>query len=144
MLTGQCPNAKSILPDVQLPIETVQSKAAKHSPQTCISTPPRVERAATTFCRGCPWQDLVPPTNGQPLHIHVDIFVFEVSKIDDIALSITFELYFDLRWKETRLIVNDRDDSSEVTGEERDGVKANLKKNCLWCTGRQCGLGLSQ
>ena len=36
--------------------------------------------------------------------------VFEVSKIDDIALSLTFELYFDLRWRETRLIINDRDD----------------------------------
>ena len=36
--------------------------------------------------------------------------MFEVSKIDDIALSLTFELYFDLRWRETRLIINDRDD----------------------------------
>ena len=47
--------------------------------------------------------------NGQPLHIHVDIMVFEVSKIDDISLSLTFELYFDLMWKETRLIINDRE-----------------------------------
>ena len=58
-------------------------------------------------------QDLVPPTSGQPLHIHVDIMVFEVSKIDDIALSLTFELYFDLRWRETRLIINDRDGRRE-------------------------------
>ena len=58
-------------------------------------------------------QDLVPPTSGQPLHIHVDIMVFEVSKIDDIALSLTFELYFDLRWRETRLIINDRDFNRE-------------------------------
>ena len=46
-------------------------------------------------------KDIVPPTTG-PLYINVDIFVFEVSKIDDIALSMTFELYFDLTWKETR------------------------------------------
>ena len=58
-------------------------------------------------------QDLVPPTAGQPLHIHVDIMVFEVSKIDDIALSLTFELYFDLRWRETRLIIKDRDGYGE-------------------------------
>ena len=58
-------------------------------------------------------QDLVPPTAGNPLHIHVDIMVFEVSKIDDIALSLTFELYFDLRWRETRLIINDRDGQRE-------------------------------
>ena len=54
-------------------------------------------------------QDLIPPQSGQPLHIDVDIMVFEVSKIDDITLSLTFELYFDLKWKETRLIINDRD-----------------------------------
>lgn len=48
-------------------------------------------------------KDIVPPTHGEPLYINVDIFVFEVSKIDDIALSMTFELYFDLTWKETRL-----------------------------------------
>ena len=31
----------------------------------------------------------------------------QVSRIDDIALSMTFELYFDLTWKETRLIVEE-------------------------------------
>ena len=30
-----------------------------------------------------------------------------MSKIDDIALSMTFELYFDLTWTESRLIIND-------------------------------------
>ena len=30
-----------------------------------------------------------------------------MSKIDDIALSMTFELYFDLTWKETRLVLNE-------------------------------------
>lgn len=62
-------------------------------------------------------KDIVPPTGGQPLNISVDIWVFEVSKIDDIALSMTFELYFDLRWKETRLII---DGESEEWGP--DGV----------------------
>lgn len=52
-------------------------------------------------------KDLVPPTDGQPLSIHVDTWVFEVSKIDDIALSMTFELYFDLKWKESRLVMNE-------------------------------------
>ena len=52
-------------------------------------------------------KDIVPPTGGEPLHINVDIWVFEVSKIDDIALAMTFELYFDLTWKETRLIINE-------------------------------------
>ena len=50
-------------------------------------------------------KDLVPPSN-EPLRINVDIWVFEVSKIDDIALAMTFELYFDLTWKETRLKIN--------------------------------------
>eukprot|EP00094_Tigriopus_californicus_P002620 TCALIF_02532-PA protein Name:"Similar to GABRG2 Gamma-aminobutyric acid receptor subunit gamma-2 (Gallus gallus)" AED:0.06 eAED:0.06 QI:0/0.66/0.25/0.75/1/0.75/4/0/253 len=51
-------------------------------------------------------KDIVPPTDG-PLYINVDIWVFEVSKIDDISLSMTFELYFDLTWKETRLNINE-------------------------------------
>lgn len=52
-------------------------------------------------------KDLIPPMHGDPLPITVDIWVFEVSKIDDIALTMTFELYFDLIWVETRLIVNE-------------------------------------
>ena len=46
------------------------------------------------------------PLAGGPLDVQVDIFVFEVSKIDDLALSMTFELYFDLRWIESRLVIN--------------------------------------
>ncbi len=30
-----------------------------------------------------------------------------MSRIDDIQLTMTFELYFDLTWKETRLIIED-------------------------------------
>ena len=54
-------------------------------------------------------KDLVPPTEG-PLQINVDIWVFEVSKIDDIALAMTFELYFDLTWNESRLVMNESSD----------------------------------
>ena len=32
---------------------------------------------------------------------------FQVSRINDIALSMTFELYFDLTWKESRLLINE-------------------------------------
>ena len=50
-------------------------------------------------------RDKIPLNNG-PLNITVDIWVFEVSKIDDKALSMTFELYFDLKWIENRLVIN--------------------------------------
>ena len=50
-------------------------------------------------------RDKIPKNNG-PLTITADIWVFEVSKIDDLALSMTFELYFDLRWIENRLVIN--------------------------------------
>ena len=30
-----------------------------------------------------------------------------MSRIDDIALSMTFELYFDLKWNESRLLINE-------------------------------------
>lgn len=50
-------------------------------------------------------RDKIPLDNG-PLNITVDIWVFEVSKIDDLALSMTFELYFDLKWIENRLVIN--------------------------------------
>ena len=30
-----------------------------------------------------------------------------MSRINDIALSMTFELYFDLTWKESRLLINE-------------------------------------
>ena len=52
------------------------------------------------------FQDLIPATNG-PLDIFVDIFIFEVSKINDIELTMTFELYFDLMWEESRFVINE-------------------------------------
>ena len=52
--------------------------------------------------------------------------VFEVSKIDDIALSLTFELYFDLRWRETRLIINDRDDGRRES-ESHNALEINCQ-----------------
>ena len=52
------------------------------------------------------FQDLIPPTEG-PLEIFVDIFIFEVSKINDIELTMTFELYFDLSWTESRFQINE-------------------------------------
>ena len=51
-------------------------------------------------------QDLIPPTPAA-LAVHVDTFIFEVSKIDDISLTMTFELYMDLTWQETRLVINE-------------------------------------
>ena len=44
------------------------------------------------------------------LEIFVDIFIFEVSKINDIELTMTFELYFDLMWEENRFVINKTSD----------------------------------
>ena len=42
------------------------------------------------------------------LYNNIIIFYwFQVSRINDIALSMTFELYFDLTWKESRLLINE-------------------------------------
>ena len=35
------------------------------------------------------------------------LFLWKVSKIDDIALTMTFELYMDLMWEESRIIINE-------------------------------------
>jgi len=51
-------------------------------------------------------KDLIPPVN-ESLHIHVETYIFEVSKIDDQALTMTFELYMDLMWEESRIIINE-------------------------------------
>jgi len=51
-------------------------------------------------------KDLIPPQNDS-LHVHVETFIFEISKIDDLALTMTFELYLDLTWQESRIIIND-------------------------------------
>ncbi len=58
----------------------------------------------------------------------VDIWVFEVSRIDDISLTMTFELYFDLTWQETRLVIND---SSELWGPDGVMGSTNFVKS-LW------------
>ena len=56
------------------------------------------------------------PTTDEPLEIFVDIFIFEVSKINDIELTMTFELYFDLMWEEKRFVINE---TSEKWGQVR-------------------------
>ena len=38
------------------------------------------------------------------------LFYFQVSKINDIALTMTFELYFDLMWEESRFVINTTSD----------------------------------
>ena len=54
-------------------------------------------------------QDLIPPLpNNQSLHVHVETYIFEVSRIDDKALTMTFELYMDFMWEETRIIINNK------------------------------------
>jgi len=60
-------------------------------------------------------KDLIPPQNGS-LHVHVETFIFEISKIDDQALTMTFELYLDLTWQESRIIVNESHPAWEPTG----------------------------
>ena len=47
-----------------------------------------------------------PPKN-QSLDVHVDSYIFELPKVDDKELSMTIELYFDLLWRETRLVINE-------------------------------------
>ena len=42
------------------------------------------------------------------LHVHVETYIFEVSRIDDKALTMTFELYMDFMWEEKRIRVNDQ------------------------------------
>jgi len=60
-------------------------------------------------------KDLIPPQNDS-LHVHVETFIFEISKIDDLALTMTFELYLDLTWQESRLIINDTHPAWEPSG----------------------------
>ena len=50
----------------------------------------------------------MPPN--EPVTVDINIFIFEVSKIDDISLTMTFELYFDLMWRETRFVINTTSD----------------------------------
>lgn len=52
---------------------------------------------------------MIPDSDGS-LEIFVDIFIFEVSKINDIELTMTFELYFDLMWEEKRFVINETSD----------------------------------
>ena len=74
-----------------------------------LSKLPRCDQDVYTgpFCMPRDYdKDKIPPTEG-PLDIVVDIWVFEVSRIDDLSLSMTFELYFDLKWRESRLVINE-------------------------------------
>jgi len=73
-------------------------------------------------------KDLIPPTNG-PLDIFVDIFIFEVSKINDIELTMTFELYFDLMWEETRFVINE---TSEKWGQDGSFMGSTNFVKSLW------------
>ena len=83
------------------------------------------------------FQDMIPSSEG-PLEIFVDIFIFEgggdihresekkrlfsVSKINDIELTMTFELYFDLMWRENRFVINETSDKwGPVRREVRSG-----------------------
>ena len=52
---------------------------------------------------------MIPDSDGS-LEIFVDIFIFEVSKINDTELTMTFELYFDLMWEEKRFVINETSD----------------------------------
>merc|ERR1712176_161388 len=52
-------------------------------------------------------KDLIPPlAENRSLHVHVETYIFEVSRIDDMALTMTFELYMDFMWEETRILIN--------------------------------------
>ena len=78
---------------------------------------------------------MIPSSDG-PLEIFVDIFIFEgggdkhreserkrlfsVSKINDIELTMTFELYFDLMWRENRFVINE---TSDKWGPVREGFR---------------------
>jgi hypothetical protein len=98
----------------------------------CDSKDPDFELAKSPYCLPFDYnKDIVPPTYGDPLHINVDIWVFEVSRIDDMALAMTFELYFDLTWKETRLIINDRKEREESLVFKSSTTKLYLA-GCGW------------
>jgi len=73
-------------------------------------------------------KDLIPPTEG-PLEVFVDIFIFEVSKINDIELTMTFELYFDLSWTESRFLINE---SSTKWGEDGSFMGSTNFVSSLW------------
>ena len=73
---------------------------------------------------------MIPTTDG-PLEIFVDIFIFEVSKINDIELTMTFELYFDLMWEEKRFVINE---TSDKWGQVN-------QRNCTGCPKNWCTIG---
>ena len=52
----------------------------------------------------------------KPLQHYNILLQLQVSKIDDIALSMTFELYFDLTWTESRLLINESAPEWEFDG----------------------------
>ena len=93
------------------------------------------------------FQDMIPSSEG-PLEIFVDIFIFEgggdihresekkrlfsVSKINDIELTMTFELYFDLMWRENRFVINETSDKwGPVRREVRSGPDLTPTSNSV-------------
>ncbi|CAB4066050.1 unnamed protein product [Lepeophtheirus salmonis] len=94
-----------------------------------ICDPENPDFSENPFCLPSNYnKDVVPPTEG-PLNVHVDIWVFEVSKIDDISLSMTFELYFDLTWNESRFLI---DESSSKWGEDGSIMGSTNYINGMW------------
>merc|ERR1719507_2528208 len=101
-------------------------------PQTAICDIPRCNpenMGDNPFCIPLDYnKDLIPPTEG-PLEVFVDIFIFEVSKINDIELTMTFELYFDLSWTESRFLINE---SSTKWGEDGSFMGSTNFVSSLW------------
>ena len=56
---------------------------------------------------------------------------FQVSKINDIELTMTFELYFDLSWTESRFLINE---SSTKWGEVTSSASFSLLGIIKYCT----------
>ena len=58
--------------------------------------------------------------------ILIEDFFWQVSRIDDIALSMTFELYFDMKWNESRFVVNETSEKWDADG---SGMTTRCKKD---------------
>jgi len=58
-------------------------------------------------------KDVIPPTaEGQPLTVYFKLPVSEISEIDDHKSIITIRLSYKLKWKETRMVINQTADWS--------------------------------
>ena len=53
------------------------------------------------------WKNVKDINNVISNYLWNNKFAFQVSKIDDISLTMTFELYMDLMWEESRIIINE-------------------------------------